>query len=465
MSQTLTVTGSNKQLPLPPALPAPGLMGWMSAFRRNPLEPLVQARDAGDLVRMRIGAQYLYIASHPDYIKHILQDNNRGYSKDTRVMSLLRVFSGENIFTAEGEFWFKRRRLMQPAFHRQHIAALGPVMAGSAQEMLVRWKAAPAGQLFDIAAEMKRVTLTIVGRALFSVDLNNDTDQLGKAFAFTSEDILFRVQHPFYFPLRFPTPRNRRAKRTRETVTAVIQRIICERRVSGQDRNDLLSLLIGMKDEETGEGLTDEELGREITTMVFAGHETTATTLTWAWYLLSQNQQVEAKLHAELEGVLMGRAPTMEDVPKLIYTRRVIDETLRLYPAAWSFGRESLRADKVGGFAIPAKQVILLSPFALHRDPRFWSKPDVFEPDRFAPEQEEKRPRFSYMPFGGGPRICIGQPFALAEATILLAAIAQRYSLRLVAGTKVEPEPHITLGIANGLPMTIAPREGPEAFC
>lgn len=458
MSQTLTFTNSKKPRQLPPVVPAPGLMGWMSAFRRNPLEPLVQARDAGDLVRLRLGAQYLYIASHPDYIKHILQDNNRGYSKDTRVMSILRLFSGENIFTAEGEFWFHRRRLMQPAFHRQHIASFGTVMAGSAQGMLARWEAMPAGQRFDLSDEMRRVTLTIVGRTLFSVDLSNDTDQLGKAFTFTSEDILFRVQHPFYFPLRFPTPRNRRAKRTRETVTAVIQRIIRERAESGDTKNDLLSLLMNMKDEETGEGLTEEELGREITTMVFAGHETTATTLTWAWYLLSQSPEAEAKLHAELQHVLNGRAPATDDVPNLIYTRRVIDETLRLYPAAWSFGRETLRADELGGYTIPAKQAVLMSPFAIHRDPRFWSKPDVFEPDRFAPEQEEKRPRFSYMPFGGGPRICIGQPFALAEATLLLASIAQRYTLQLVPGTEVKPEPHITLGVANGLPMMIIPR-------
>lgn len=432
-------------------------MGWLDEFRADPLGMLSRTREYGNISRFRAGPAYIHVINHPDAIKRVLLDNHRTYSKDTRAIGNIKAFSGENIFTGEGDFWLKRRRLMQPAFHRQQIASFGTIMHDAAQELVRRWSA-QTQQTLRIDEEMMRVTLQIVGRALFSIDLTHETRTLGDAFADVTAYVLYRVQHPFYPPLRFPTRRNRRALAAHNTVTTVIQRIIRERVASGEDKGDLLSLLMAMRDKETGQGLDREELGREIVTMIFAGHETTANTLTWAWFLLSQNPAAESKLHAELDAVLQGRAPTMDDVPNLVYTRRVIDETLRVYPPAWAFGRKSLQPDTLGEYDFPAKSIVIISPYTMHRHPKFWNHPEAFDPDRFAPEQSENRPRYAYLPFGGGPRLCIGQPFALAEATLLLSALAQRYQLRLAPNRLVTPEPHVTLGVAGGLPMTVTAR-------
>lgn len=459
MTTNTTLKSLPKNLKNPaPELPPPSWLGWMGVLRQDPLSMLTRARAAGDLVRLRIGVDYVHVVNHPDSIKHILQDNNRNYSKDTRTLAKIKLFSGENIFTGEGEFWLKRRRLMQPMFHRQQIASFGDVMSTAANEMLDRWAALPPGQVLDMDDEMMRVTLQIVGRALFSVDLTGDTGTLGNAFTTVTENIIFRIRHPFYLPLGFPTPRNRRALAAQDTITSIIQRIIRERLESGAEHQDLLALLMSMRDAETGEGLTEDELGREISTMVFAGHETTSNALTWAWYLLSQHPDAEARLYAEIESVVGGRAPTMQDVPNLVYTRQVLDETMRLYPPAWVFGRQALEADTIGAYTLSRGDAVLVSPYTMHRHPAFWDSPDTFKPERFDAKHAEHRPRFTYLPFGGGPRLCIGQPFALAEATLLLATIAQRYRLRLAPGADVKPDPQITLGVAKGLPMILVPR-------
>jgi len=459
MTTTTTIkTPPGQTRPLAPILPPPGILGWLGPFQQDPIATIKHAADAGDLVRLRLGANYIHLVNHPDYIKQILQDNNRNYAKDTRVIKNIKAFAGENIFTGEGGFWLKRRRLMQPMFHRQQIALFGAVKSAAASELLDEWAALPPDHVLDLDDEMMRITLKIVGRALFSVELTGDSAALGDSFGQVSEYVVFRVRHPFYVPLGVPTARNRRVRASRDTIDTIIDRIIQERLHSTAEHHDLLSLLMSVRDEETGEGLTPIELRREMITMVFAGHETTANTLTWAWYLLSQNPEAEARLHAELDRVLAGRVPTMDDVPALTYTRMVIDETIRLYPPAWIFGRAAHQTDALGEYAIPAGSVTLISPYTMHRHPRYWDQPDHFMPERFAPGQSEARPRFAYLPFGGGPRLCIGQPFALAEATLLLAALAQRYTLRLVPGTVVKPEPRITLGMASPLAMTLSPR-------
>lgn len=455
LSQPTRAIQPNSEIP---TLAAPHWTGWLNEFRRDPLGVLVRAREAGDIVRMRLGPRDLYVINHPAYIQHVLQDHHRNFTKDTRVMQLFKTVSGENIFTGEGEFWLQRRRLMQPMFHRQVIASFGNVMTETANELLTEWDAAPQATLRAIDHDMTRVTLKIVGRALFSVDLTGDMRVLGEGFAHANDDLNFRIQHPFYPPYWVPTARNRRANAARRANENVILRLIRERLASGENKNDLLSLLISMRDADTGQGLTETELYRETLVMLFAGHDTTANALTWAWYFLSQHSDAEQKLHAEVDTVLRGRAPTMDDVPQLAYTRCVLDETLRLAPPAWITSRESLAPDTLGEYVIPARAPVLISPYTMHRHPRYWENPTMFDPDRFAPETARKLPRFVYMPFGGGPRVCIGQPFALAEATLLLAAIAQRYTLRLAPGAHIAPAPRITLGMANGLPMTLHAR-------
>lgn len=441
-----------------PILPAPNVLGWLGAFRRDPLDVLTRAREFGDLVRLQIGPRSLYVLNHPAHIQHVLQDAHRNYSKETRALGFIKKFSGENLFTGEGEFWLKRRRLMQPMFHRQSIALFDEVFTRAADEMLRAWETRDAQQPLRVDKEMMRVTLKIVGRALFSVDLTNEAHALGDAFSIANDDLIFRVQHPLYPPPIVPTARNQRARTARSNIENIILRIIRERAADPLPRRDLLTLLMTMRDEETGEGLSEDELYRETLVMLFAGHETTSNALTWAFYFLSQHPDAESKLHAELDNVLHGRAPTMQDVPQLVYTRRVLDETMRLAPPAWILGRTSLQQDALGEFTFPARSMVLISPYTMHHHPRYWKNPDAFDPEHFAPENAEQRPRFTYMPFGGGPRLCIGQPFALAEATLLLATIAQRYQLRVAPNAKIECEPQITLRVKNGLPMWLMRR-------
>lgn len=459
MSHTLSAQTQTPRTPREiPTLATSQLFGWLNEFRSDPLALMTRARQAGDLIRMRLGPRFVLVVNEPAYIQTVLQDHHRNFTKDTRVMQLFKYSSGENIFTGEGEFWLKRRRLMQPMFHRQVIASFGGIMTQTANEMLAQWDAAPKNEPLAIDREMTRVTLKIVGRALFSVDLAGDMRELGEAFALANDDLAFRIQHPFYPPPFIPTPRNRRSNAARKTTEQIILRIIRKRIAPGENNGDLLSLLMSMRDEETGKGLSEQELYREALVMLFAGHDTTSNALTWAWYFLSQHPEAEQKLQAEADAVLQGRAPAMDDVPQLIYTRRVLDETMRLAPPAWITSRASVEADTLGEYAVPAQTPVLISPYAMHRHPRYWKNPDAFDPDRFAPENLEKQPRFVYMPFGGGPRICIGQPFALAEATLLLAAVAQRYALRLAPNAHVVAAPRITLGMANALPMSLHAR-------
>ena len=440
-----------------PTLPAPHVLGWLGAFRRDPLQVLTRAREHGDLVRLQMGPRSLYVLNHPAHVQHVLQDAHRNFSKDTRALGFMKKIAGENLFTGEGEFWLKRRRLMQPMFHRQSIALFGDVFTRAADEMMQEWDTRDAQQPLRVDEEMMRVTLKIAGQALFSVDLTQEAQALGDAFSMANDDLIFRVQHPLYPPPVVPTPRNRRARATQRNIEHIILRTIRERATDPLARRDLLTLLMTMRDEETGEGLSEQELYRETLVMLFAGHETTSNALTWAFYFLSQHPDAESKLHAELDSTLQGRAPTMNDIPQLTYTRRVLDETMRLAPPAWVLGRMSLQQDAFGEFTLPARSMVLISPYTLHRHPRYWHNPDTFDPDRV--EFAEQPPRFVYMPFGGGPRLCIGQPFALAEATLLLASIAQRYQLQLAPTARVECEPQITLRVKHGLPMRLTRRQ------
>ncbi|MGQ0602834.1 MAG: cytochrome P450, partial [Anaerolineales bacterium] len=364
----------------------------------------------------------------------------------------------DNVFTGEGDFWRGQRRLMQPAFHRQRLAHFGQIMTDCATQMLdQRWAAAAAsGAPIDIAEEMMQVTLKVVGLALFSVDLSGGASELGHAFDAGDDYIAYRFRSILAPPPFIPTRENRAVQAAIRTVRGRILGMIRERRASGERRNDLLDMLMETRYEETGQGMDDEQIRRESQVMVAAGHETTATALTWVFYLLSQHPEVEQQLHDELARVLNGRTPAMSDLPNLPYTRMVIDEAMRLYPPAAITGRHTLAADELSGFAIPARRDVFIPIHAIHRDPRWWPEPDAFKPERFAAESD--RPRFAYLPFGGGPRQCIGNIFAQTEAQLILATVAQRYSLRTLPGHIVEPELKLVLEPKGGLPMTLVPR-------
>ncbi len=415
----------------------------------------------GDIVRFRLLSWPAFALFHPDHLKYVLQDNHRNYNKQFPMMETVRPLFGNGLFTNDGESWLHQRRLMQPSFHHKRIAGFGTIMTDATLAMLERWRNAGSQQL-DIPLEMMRLTLSVVGLALFNLDLSNELDTVGRTFA-TMIPLLSKYTFVPFPPLWVPTQGNRRLREGLETLNNVVYGIIAERRKqatdSGTEAGDLLSMLLAAQDEETGEGMSDQQLRDEVMTLLLAGYETTSTALTWTWYLLSQHPDVEQRLHAELETVLGGQTPTVDHLKDLPYTRMVIQETMRLYPPAFGFTRHAIADDEIGGYHVPANSILFLTPYYTHRHPLFWEDPERFDPERFTPERSVGRPRFAYAPFGGGPRQCIGNTFAMMEAQLVLATVAQHYQLRLVPGHRVEPQVLLTVRPRYGLPMTLRSRE------
>lgn len=459
MSATTTLPAR----PIPAIPPGPAghpLLGNLPEFRRNALQLyLDSAARYGDIVTIRFGPTRTYFLHHPAHVKHILQDHARNYRRDEWTNAVLSLLAPDSLLTLEGEPWLTRRRLAQPAFHRKRIATLAQIMSEAAVAVADRW-AAPAaeGRPLDIAQEMMRLTLHVAGKALFGVDVSGEANEIGRAVSEGVHYFAYRSRTVFPLPLWIPTRRNRRFRASGRFLNHVVDEIIRKRRAGGAYGDDLLSLLMQAVDDDTGSQMTDRELRDEVRSMMGAGHETTANLLSWALYLLSQNPEAETRFHQELDESLAGRAPAFDDLPALGYTRRVLEETLRLYPSAWAMTRTAIDADEVGGFRIPPRASLTLSAYVTHRRPDFWPEPERFDPDRFLPERTELRPAFAFFPFGGGPRQCIGSMFALTEASLVLATLGQRYSLRLVPGHPVAPEPLMTLRPRHGLLMVILPR-------
>jgi cytochrome P450 len=414
-------------------------------------------RDYGDVFRVRLLNLPVCVIGHPEGIKHVLQDNHRNYRKSFDYKILARLL-GQGLVTSEGSLWLTQRRLLQPAFHRQKVAGLGALMAECTLEMLDRWRGlAKRQEPFDVTREMMRLTLQIVGRALLSMDLTAQADMIGRNMTIANER--FGEMGLSAFVPWFPTPGNVRFRNAASALRKIVLDIIAERRRDGRDHGDLLSMLLAVRDEETGEGMKDEQLRDEVLTLILAGHETTATALSWTCYLISQNLDAEHKLHAELDQVLGGRAASISDLPNLNYTGMVLDESMRLYPPVWAIGRQAIADDEVMGYRLPKGCNVLLSQWLAHHHPVFWENPKRFEPERFSAERAAGRPRYAFFPFGGGPRMCIGNLFALTEAQIVLATIAQKYRLQLVAGHPMELQPLVTLRPRYGVKIVLEPRE------
>ncbi len=425
------------------------LVGMLPEFRKDPAGFLEKmARQYGDVVYIPLGRQHIYCISHPDAIRHVLVTHQNKFKK-SRMLERARVLLGDGLLTSEGQHHRRQRRLVQPAFHRDRLAGYGAVMVDRAALVRDQWQ---SGQPFDVLQEMMRLTLAIVAKTLFSTEVDSEADEIGVAL--TEVFSLFEIiLMPFSELLeKLPLPAVRRFKRARQRLDATIYRLIAERRASGNDAGDLLSMLLLAQDEEGSGGMTDEQVRDEALTLFLAGHETTADALTWTWYLLSQNPQAEAAFHAELDRVLEGRLPSFEDLPQLRYTESVFAEALRLYPPAWGIGRRALEDYPIGDFVIPERSVVLMSPYVVHRDARWFSDPLTFRPERW-PVEDPSRPKFAYFPFGGGARVCIGERFAWMEGTLLLAAIGQRWRLRLEPGHRVETHARITLRPKHGMRM------------
>jgi len=403
---------------------------------------LTLTRQYGDVVRYRPAPEPAYLINHPDDIKQVLVLNNHNYTKETYINHMFKSAVADGLLTSEGEVWRQQRRLIQPAFHRQRIANLGGLVIEETGKLLKKWtEYASKGQAIDIASEMSTLTLSITGKALFGVDLGSRASSVGHAVDMAA-DLLEK-------------PRHARFKEAFDSTDRIVYGIIEERRKSNLDTGDVLSLLLTARDEETGQGLSDQQLRDQVITLLLAGYDTTASAITWTWYLLSQNPSAADKLFAEANRVLAGRLPEYEDLSDMPYSRMVFEEALRYYPPAWILGRKALEDDQLGGYDIPAGTIIAISPYAVHRHKDFWEDPEKFDPERFSPERSERRHHFAYLPFGAGPRQCIGNNFALMEAGLIIATIAQKFRLQLVPGQTVRPEPIFILRPPRQLMMTL----------
>jgi cytochrome P450 len=443
----------------------------LRTLRDGPHAFLLQiARLYGDVVRYPVGPLAVYLVVHPDGVKHVLQDNAKNYSKDTFQYNLLSSITGRGLLTSDGDFWLRQRRLAQPAFHRQRIAGFAGLMTAYAEAMLVRWDGLAArGEPIDVAAEMMHLALQIVGKALFSIEVGSEAGELAQATLVVLDHIVGRARTFGMVPQWLPTPGNLRYRKALAVLEDAVNTTIAQRRRDPGNTADLLAMLMSARDAETGQGttvpeaqrsgMTDRQLRDEMMTLLIAGHETVASALAWTWYLLATDPAAEAKLHAELAAVLGGRTPQVDDLPDLRYTQAVFEEALRLYPPAWIITRKALADDVIGGCRVPANALVVASPYVTQRQAAFWPDPEAFDPDRFSEARVAGRPRFAYYPFGGGPRLCIGDQFALTEAKLIIAMVAQRCRLTPVPGHPIAVEPGVTLRPKHGLLMRIESRD------
>jgi cytochrome P450 len=437
----------------PPGPKGHPLGGNVREYARDPLGFLSRCvREYGDVVELRFMGQPIYLLADPGLIEYVLVENNRNFTK-TRILKRNRRLLGEGLLISEGEFWRRQRRLAQPAFHRKRVAAYGEVMAAFAERSLGAWR---DGQTIDVHEEMMHLTLEIVAKCLFDADVGARATDVGKAMKVALED--FSSQRRLLrIPKGIPTPHNIRFEMAARRLDGVVGAIIENRRKSEEDRGDLLSMLM-LAEDDCGERMTDKQLRDEVMTLFLAGHETTANALSWTFWLLSLNPEVEHELAEELARVLGGRPPTTSDLPALPYVECVLKESMRLYPPAWVVGREAIAECEVGGYRMAAGTTALMSQWIVHRDHRYHEDPERFDPDRWTAQYEKALPRFAYFPFGGGPRQCIGASFAMTEACLILAAVAQRFKMELAPGQRVEPYASITLRPEKGIRMTLVER-------
>lgn len=412
------------------------------------------ARQYGDLIQFKLGPFSAFVLSHPTYVQHILQDNNKNYTKDTFQYNGLSKVTGRGLLTSDGDLWLQQRRRMQPAFNRKHIDGFGALMSDAAVSKVNEWQ---VGQTIDVDREMMELALEILGKALLGVDLRTEAPTLTSAVLVALDHVVHSFKSPDILPAFLRTPRRQKFRQAMETLDDAVQEIIDHHRAKKDDSIDAKSLLDVMlySKDDSGQTMSDQQVRDELITILIAGHETVASALTWSCYLLASNPQAEERLHQELTQVLQGRAPTVEDLPELDFTRRVFDEALRLYPPAWLVTRKAVQKDLINGVEIPAGSIMVVSITNVHKNPEFWENPLMFDPDRFLPENSKQRPKFAYLPFGGGPRLCIGNYFALIEGPLVLASIYQKYGLKLDSDHKVIVDALVTLRPQNGLPMQV----------
>ncbi|MFN2576948.1 MAG: cytochrome P450 [Pyrinomonadaceae bacterium] len=440
----------------PPGPKGTRIMGVMREFNRDSLGFIERAqRDYGDIVWTRflyVPALFLY---HPNEIEYVLATNARNFIKAMSLRSnFFQRLVGNGLLTSQGEEWKRQRRLTSPAFHRERIAGYAGTMVDYTERLTANWQ---TGEERDMHREMMRLTLEIVVRCLFSADVSNDVDEVGATLGELVKPFASQATLKWILNNRLPTPEHIHFHRLAKKIDRVVYRIIAERRASGADTGDLLSTLLAARDED-GSQMSDRQLRDEVMTLFLAGHETTALTLAWSWYLLAKHPEIERKFHAELDEVLGDRSPTFADLPQLKYTKKIARESMRLYPPAYGLGREAIDDCEIGGYHIPAGTQVFMFQWSTHRDARFYDEALAFKPERWTVEFEDRLPKYAYFPFGGGPRACIGAGFATMEIVLVLATIGQKLRLELVADRPAEIYPAMSLRPKDGVKVILRKR-------
>lgn len=443
-------------------LTAPGpttkqMFSQLLRARRDPSGFLVEMRKKyGNVVQFPLPILPVYLVTHPDDVDRVMRVNAKNYGKRTIQYENLALVTGDGLLAADTQSWKRQRKLIQPAFHHEAIMRVGPDTVLVTDRMLKNWQKLPNNSVIDIDDDMMHAALEIVGRSLFGTDLAGDVEKTAQATLDALDIIVARARTPITFPKWIPTPNNRKLAKALKQLDGAVQRILDERKkitaIAGVDRDvDMLDLLLAAHDDEGG--LNSKELRDQIVTFIVAGHETVASSLTWTWWLLGSHQDVQTKLQKEVDEVLQGRAPEVKDVANLPYTRAVVDEALRIFPPGWVVSRRSLGDDVLGGYEIPEKAVVIISPWATHRHPEAWNKAESFDPTRFMPDAPTPL-KGTYLPFGIGPRMCIGKDFAILESVLMIARIAQEWNL-MPAGSEPVPRALVMVRPAGGLPMFI----------
>ncbi|HEY7391399.1 MAG TPA: cytochrome P450 [Bryobacteraceae bacterium] len=424
-----------------------------------PFDPLAFtlgiAQNYGDIAHYKLGALHVFQLNRPELVRQVLVEQAEKFVKPGLVKRAFRPFAGAGLFTSDGALWRRQRKLMQPAFQHRQLATYAGVMTEHAERVMNSFV---DGEIRDIRAEMTKLTLGIVVRSLFGADITREASEISPLMVSILDATNQRLNTILRIPSWVPTLRNLREKRAVNKLEAVLQVLIRTRRVSSENRDDLLSVLLRATDGESGAQMSDQQLRDELMTLFLAGHETTASALTWTWYLVAQHPEVETRLAGELQRVLAGRTPSVDDLAKLPYTEMVLREAIRLYPPAPGVAREPIEDVSIGGYDVPKGSIVTINMYALHHDGRFFDDPERYDPDRFAPGWEERIPRYAYLPFGSGPRVCIGNGFAMMEARLILASMAQRYRLSLESGEPVRPVQLVTIRPAGPVRMRISRR-------
>jgi cytochrome P450 len=415
-------------------------------------------RKYGDIVSYSVSDLDVYIVTRPEDVQHVLQTNHRNYKKAVTYKALEPVL-GNGLLLSEGDFWLRQRRLVAPMFHRKQVRRFAEIMVEEAHKVVDELgRAADSGREVDVASIMSRLTLAIVGRVLFNRDIGRKSDDIGEAMEELFRDVNRRITSLWSIPLEVPTPHNLKMRGYISQLTELVDEMIEARRGREDEHQDLLSMLLLAEDEDTGERMTDKQIRDEVMTFVLAGHETTSNALGWTFMLLSEHPTVRRKLQAEIDEHWDEERDPVEQVRELTYLEQVLDESMRLYPPAWTIEREPIEDDEIRGYHIPAGCVLVTAPYLVHHNPDVWENPEGFDPERFTPERKQEHHRYAHFPFGGGPRMCVGADFAIMEAKLILAEVMRRFDLNLAGYADVELEANVTLHPMEGLPMTVRRR-------